>query len=59
VAHRELRGVQQLVLFRGAGLWSKSSLYFLAMMLIVGYMATKKEWMEPVSALSKNKHKLP
>ena len=33
----------QLVLFRGAGLWSKSSLYFFGMMLIVGYMATKKD----------------
>jgi hypothetical protein len=38
----------QLVPVRGAGLWSRSSLYFLVMLLIVGLMARKREEREAV-----------
>ena len=38
----------QVVLFRGAGLWSKQSVYFLVMLLIVGLMARKREEREAV-----------
>ena len=38
----------QVVLFRGAGLWSQSSVYFLVMLLIIGLMARKKEQREAV-----------
>ena len=48
LAGRQLRGVPQLVLFRGAGLWSKPSLYLLVMLLIIGLMARKKEQREAV-----------
>ena len=41
-------GYQQLVLVRGAGWWSQSSLYFLVMMLIVALMARKREQRGPV-----------
>ena len=37
-----------MVLFRGAGLWSQSSVYFLVMLLIIGLMARKKEQREAV-----------
>ena len=43
MARRQLRGYPQLVLVRGAGLWSRSSVYFLVMLLIIGLMARKKE----------------